>query len=298
MSSTHNMRLIPVLLSAATLFAAQETISLVALDRQGAPVADLKASELQLLDNGQPMPIGSFGRLSNPADSPLIVLYDLLNTATGARSNVPEQIVQSLQHADPKTPASLYLLSANGEIVPVRDPSHLDAALRGTSVIRPKNLDPTGARVKATYAALASLYKTIGPQPGRKSIVWITHGVPLSAISTAGTPIDYLPVLKKFAASLGREQVVINPVQQNINASSQATDSSRDSLQYFADLTGGRLYTNETIDRAVTESLRDTAYSYVLAYDAPTDGKFHTIRITCTRPGVRIQSRSGYFAEP
>ena len=298
MSSTLNMRLIPVLLSGATLLAAQETISLVALDRQGAPVADLKASELQLLDNGQPMTISSFGRLSNPAESPLIVLYDLLNTSTGARSNVSEQIVQSLQHAESKAAVSLYLLSANGEIVPVPDPSRLDAALRGTSVIRPKNLDPTGARVKATYEALASLYKTIGSQPGRKSIVWITHGIPLSAISTAGTPIDYLPVLKKFAASLGREQVVINPVQQNINAASQATDSSRDSLQYFADLTGGRFYTNETIGRAVTESLRDTADSYVLAYDTPTDGKFHTIRITCTRPGVRIQSRTGYFAEP
>jgi VWFA-related protein len=291
------MRFILTFLAAATLLAAQETVSLVALDRQGTPVPDLKVSELHLSDNGQPMPIGSFGRLSNPAESPLIVLYDLLNTATGARSNVPEQIVQSFHRIDPQKAVSLYLLSASGDIVPVREPSQLDAAMRNTSIIRPKNLDPTGARVKATYEALGSLYKIIGSQPGRKSIVWITHGVPLSAISTAGTPIDYLPVLKKFAAGLGREQVVINPVQQNINASGQTTDSSRDSLQYFADLTGGRLYTNETIDRAITESLRDTADSYVLAYDAPTDGKFHTIRITCTRPGVRIQSRTGYFAE-
>jgi VWFA-related protein len=290
------MRLIVTLLAAATLLAAQETISLVALDRQNEPVTDLKASEIQLRDNDQPMTIASFGRLGNASESPLVILYDLLNTVPGARGTVSQQIADALRRAGSETPVSLYLLSANATLVAVRDSSMLDAAMRNTSVIRPKHLDPTGARVKATYDAIAELYKVIATQRGRKSIVWITHGVPLTAMSTAGEPIDYLPVLKKFACDLGQEQVVINPVQQSLRVPT-GTDSSRDSLQYFANFTGGRFYPNETIERAITESLRDTAASYVLAYDAPSDGKFHSIRITCTRPGVRIQSRSGYFAD-
>jgi VWFA-related protein len=292
------MRLLFVFLTSATLIAAQETISLVALDRQGGPVTDLDVSELQLSDNAQPMPIAAFGRLPSPSASPLIVLYDLLNTAPGTRGNVSKRIAAAIHETRSETPVLLFLLSATGALVPVREASVLDEALRNTSVIRPKHLDPAGARVKATYEALAELYKAIGAQRGRKTVVWITHGVPLSAMSTAGEPIDYFPVLKKFASQLGREQVVINPVQQSMRPASSATDSSRDSLQYFADFTGGRLYANEAIERAITESLRDTAASYVLAYVAPTDSKFHTIRINCTRPGVRIQSRQGYFAEP
>ena len=79
--------LVATILAAATLLAGQETISLVALDRQGEPVLDLKASELQLRDNDQPMTIASFGRLGNPAESPLVILYDLLNTVPGARGS-------------------------------------------------------------------------------------------------------------------------------------------------------------------------------------------------------------------
>jgi hypothetical protein len=48
----------PVALAVAVL-SAQETISLVALDREGQPVADLKAGEIQLTDNGQARPLSS-----------------------------------------------------------------------------------------------------------------------------------------------------------------------------------------------------------------------------------------------
>ena len=101
------------------------------------------------------------------------------------------------------------------------------------SVIRPKHLDPTGARVKATYEAIGELYRNMAGEAGRKTIVWITHGVPTSAISTSGTPVDYMPTLKKFASGLGRGQVVIYPVQQTVRAYSAPTDSSRDTLQAF-----------------------------------------------------------------
>jgi VWFA-related protein len=305
------LRLTLTFLAVARLLASQETISLLALDRQGQPVVDLKADELQVVDSGQTQPIASFGHPADASAAPLVILYDLLNTASGARGNVPQQIAQSLQRLEAKAPVYLYLLAADGMLTPVRGLSFaetpswprdavsiLDGAMHNASVVRPKHLDPTGARVKATYEAIGKLYKTMDTRPGRKTIIWITHGVPLSAVSTSGTPVDYLPMVKKFAGALGREQVVIYPVQQTIRASAQPNDSSRDTLQQFADLTGGRLYSNENIEKAVTESLRDAATSYVLTYSTKADGKYHALRITCTRSGVHIQARQGYFAEP
>jgi VWFA-related protein len=283
------------------LLPAQEAISMLALDRQSQPVPDLKADEIQLFDNGQRQPMASFGHLSNPSASHTAILYDLLNIATGARGNVPRQIAQAMQQVEGKASIHLYLLAADGVITPVGGAGNIEMRLDNTmyniSVIRPKHLDPIGARVKATYEAIGELYKTMAAESGRKTIVWITHGVPTSAISTSGTPVDYMPTLKKFASGLGREQVVIYPVQQTVRADGQPNDSSRDTLRQFADLTGGRLYPNGTIGDAVTEAIRDTAASYVLTYTPKSDGKFHALRVTCTRPGTRIQTRQGYFAD-
>jgi VWFA-related protein len=294
--------------------AAQESLSVVALDRQGQPVLDLKADEVQLTDNGQPLALASFARFKDAGGSPTLVLYDLLNTPTAARGNVPRDIAESLERNGTEAQVYLYLLAADGTLVPVHalDSTEasgwprnagatLDAALRKTNSIRPKYLDTTGARVKATYAAVGELSTALSKHPGRKTMVWITHGVPLSAISANGVPVDYRPTLKKFAAAIGREQVVIHPVQQTVRANAQMEDSSRDTLQHFADLTGGRMYATETVAQAIADAVRDTAASYVLTF-APAfsnpDGKFHSIRLTCTRPGIRLHARQGYFAEP
>jgi VWFA-related protein len=295
-------KLIVSFFAATLLLAQEEAVSVLALDRQGRPVTDLKSDEIQLFDNGKPAPITSFGRLANPSASPTVIVYDLLNTATGARGNVPQQIARAVQQAEGKASIQLFLLTADGAISPVvvaQDAeTGLENAMRGTSVVLPKHLEPIGARVKATYEALGQLYNTVRSKPGRKTIVWISHGVPTSAISTSGTPVDYMPVLKKFASGLGREQVVIYPVQQTIRAGAAPNDTSRDTLQEFAEWTGGRLYSNETIDKAIAEAVRDTDASYVLNYAAKADGKFHTLRLDSARPGVHLQARKGYFAEP
>jgi VWFA-related protein len=281
--------------AAATLLPAQETASVLALDRQGQPVLDLKAEEVRLLADGRPMTVSSFTRLDSALASPTLVLFDLLNTATGARGSLPQQIAQAMERAEIKTPVLLYLLSAVGTLEPVH--ATLDQAMRNTSVIRPSSLDPVGARVKATYQALADVYAVLAPYRGRKTIVWITHGVPISALSTSGTPIDYLPALKKLAGGMASEQIVIYPVQASIRGNTPE-DSSHDTLQELAGLTGGRYYPGDTVEKALTEALRDTAASYVLAFPAKSDGKFHTLRATCTRPGVRLQAQQGYSVKP
>src|SRR5262249_47287436 len=141
-------------LCAAAVLPAQETISLPALDRQGHPVPDLKAGEVQLTDNGQPVAIISFARIKDGSASPTVVLYDLLNTMTAARGNVPRDIAQSLERTEASSQVYLYLLAADGALTPVHglgsaessgwphDASAiLDAALRNTNTIRPKYLD-------------------------------------------------------------------------------------------------------------------------------------------------------------
>jgi hypothetical protein len=216
------LRLFINVLLAAAVLPAQESIYLVAFDRQGEPIVDLKPSELKLLDNGRAQAIASLARLGQSPSSPTVFLYDLLNTGIYSRATVQEQIIHALQNLPPNAPAYLYLLSGGGELIPihgvgtVESPSWpreavslLDSALRNTNVVRTSTLMQVGTRVNATYTAILHLANEIARLNGRKNLVWITHGLPLLGISADDMPIDYLPTLQKIAAGLAHEQIVI-----------------------------------------------------------------------------------------
>ena len=69
----------------------------------------------------------------------------------------------------------------------------------------------------------------------------------------------------------------------------------------FAYLTGGRLYPNETIEKAVAEAVRDSAASYVLTYAPKSDAGFHPLRSPAPGPAraskhARATSPTAYAA--
>jgi VWFA-related protein len=67
-------------------------------------------------------------------------------------------------------------------------------------------------------------------------------------------------------------------------------------LEQFADLTGGKVYGND-IEKAVNEAMAASKSSYVIEYEPPRlDGKYHKIRVTCSRKGVHLQVKQGYYA--
>jgi hypothetical protein len=62
-------------------------------------------------------------------------------------------------------------------------------------------------------------------------------------------------------------------------------------------LTGGTVSTD--FEKVISEVMNASRSSYVIQYAAPPpDGKYHKIRVTCSRKGIRIQTRQGYYAYP
>jgi VWFA-related protein len=89
------------------------------------------------------------------------------------------------------------------------------------------------------------------------------------------------------------EAVGLQADQKNLNA-------SLDSLRILADNTDGRAIVNRN-DLAVgmKQIIRDASGYYLLGYNstqAPTDGKFHEIKVRVTRRGVDVRARKGYWA--
>ena len=82
--------------------------------------------------------------------------------------------------------------------------------------------------------------------------------------------------------------------------SQAALGQTMDSLRVLADETDGRAIVNmNDIGRGMAQIIRDASAYYLLGYNstqAPSDGKFHSIRVRVRRPGVQVRARPGYWA--
>lgn len=322
--------------------------SAVALDSHGQPVGDLTADDFRITDAGKPQKVAVFrhsdsklqqvpplgpGEFSNrtAANVPhaTLILFDLLNEDFGARGAAADNLVRVLKSLESSDCLYLYILTADARLYPVyglpgsgheappfggvpwtKDAKALvDGAMGKVSLLRPPTMD-IDTRVRATYRSLGSVAWLLMSIPGRKNIVWITHGVPieLGPGTVAGDwPVDYTPMLRELSLTMGRGNVAIYPAMQ-VTPGMAAPDSegaqysgmgSRNTLQQFADLTGGPANPTNAIGELVRQAMNDMRTSYQIGYYAPAenwDGKFHKLRVTCTRKGVRIQAKTGYYA--
>ena len=77
-------------------------------------------------------------------------------------------------------------------------------------------------------------------------------------------------------------------------------ESSLDTLRALATNTDGRAIINRNdLAAGMKQIIRDSSGYYLLGYNstqAPTDGKFHEIKVRVTRRGVDVRARKGYWA--
>lgn len=76
--------------------------------------------------------------------------------------------------------------------------------------------------------------------------------------------------------------------------------TTQDSLRVMADETDGRAIVNRNdLGTGLAQMMRDASAYYLLGYSssaAPTDGRFHQIRVRVKRPGIEVRARRGYWA--
>ena len=72
-----------------------------------------------------------------------------------------------------------------------------------------------------------------------------------------------------------------------------------DTLRMLSEETDGRAIVNRnTLAEGLAQITRDSSYYYLLGYNskAPTDGKFHQIKVRVKRRGVEVRARRGFWA--
>jgi len=323
-------------------------LNVVAMDSHGQVVTDLTRDELRISDNGKPQTIAFFhhrdsalgaaptlgpNEISNRGGTNVphatLILFDLLNERFGTRGVTANQLIHDLESLESADYVYLYCLTLDGRLYPIRglpgvEPEAapaggvpwtrqikplMDAALRAVTQIRPvEDLDPT-YRVEITYNALSAVATELSRVPGRKSLVWLTDGIPIELgphRSDTGDFVDFTPWLRQMSHAFDRSNVAIYPVRMVMIGSPESMSGpgtmgmgSIETLDQFAGMTGGRPDFGKDIAAAVRQAITDMRTSYQVGYYPPAenwDGKLHKLRLTCTRKGVRIQAKTSYYA--
>src|SRR5260221_7047370 len=73
-----------------------------------------------------------------------------------------------------------------------------------------------------------------------------------------------------------------------------------DTLRSLLENSDGRAIVKRNyIDVAMKQIVKDSSAYYLIGYNssqAPSDGKFHEIKVRVKRPGVQVRARKGYWA--
>jgi len=323
-------------------------LNVVALDIHGQAVTDLARDELRISDNGKPRTVAFFhhrdsalgvvptlapNEVSNrgAANVPraTLILFDLLNQRFGTRGTTANQLVHDLQSLESADYVFLYFLTLDGRLYaihglpgPESEPAPagappwtrqikplLDRALRAVNQVRPVDELDVTYRVELTYAALRAVAVELSRVPGRKSLVWLTDGVPIELgpnRSDTGDFVDFTPLLRQMSEAFDRSGVAIYPVRMVMIGSPDSMGGagttglgSLDTLDQFAQMTGVRSDAGRDIAGSLRQAITDMRTSYQVGFFPPAenwDNKYHKLRVTCTRKGVRIQAKTGYYA--
>jgi VWFA-related protein len=168
-------------------------------------------------------------------------------------------------------------------------------------------------------AALESLADMLKGVPGRKSVIHFSSGIERTGIENqaqlrAATDaanqanVSLYTVDARGLAALppGGDASAASPagtaVYSGAAVSSQISglQGSRETLATLATDTGGRtFYDLNDFAPAFSEVQKENSSYYLLGYapsNTKSDGRFRRIRVEVDRPGVKVESRPGYFA--
>jgi VWFA-related protein len=324
-------------LTTCTLFAQAAPPVLVRLhavvtDGSGQAVTDMTADDFRVSDQNKAGRIVLFRHndsatwtaapqgkeySNRPAAGPphaAVILLDLMNQSQSDRLDAARTLGKSLQQLEAGDSVYLYLLTLEGKLEPVHpiggkaEDDHkwtqdiektLDKAVKAASHARPAGVGQEDV-VKKTYVALEAVGNQLAMLPGRRDIVWVTGMVPTvypTNTTCSGDWVDCALYVPHLAVTLEKDSAAINPLSYS---GSLNPTSTRD-MEDLAGLTGGHAFFRDDVRAVLAQLGKDAANSYTIAYDPGADNwdnKFHKVRLTSERKGVKVQARTRYYAYP
>ena len=144
-------------------------------------------------------------------------------------------------------------------------------------------------RNQVTTSALNAAAAFLGNfREGRKALLFVSEGIPLYGRSDETD--RYMEIVRTANTN--------NTAIYTLDPSSEV-GRRPESLLSLAEETGGRPFVGSNRPALqLPQMVRDSSAYYLLGYrsPAPTDGKFHRIKVRLNKEGYEVRARSGYFA--
>jgi len=290
-----------------------------------------------------------------------VILIDMLNTSLVDQHYARSALVKFLGQIQSQDRVALYALghrsltllhdyttdsaslverlrNTSGEIPSQLDASTVDAdseeqlralGLDGLADMSQMEADFfTTNRVVQTLSSLEAIAQHLAGVPGRKNLIWLSGGFPLTIgfdeVPQIGSTRDRRTFTQEMDAAmraLNHAAVSVYPVDARglmimpgFSADTRAApplstgprsrlapiQENIDAMKEIADRTGGRAaYNTNDLSRAVRRAIDDARVTYIVGYyptDETQDGKFREIRVKVDRPDLDVRYRKGYFA--
>jgi Ca-activated chloride channel homolog len=259
-------------------------------DANGALIGGLESSDFTITDNGAPQEIAVFERQTA---QPLSVAI-LLDTSGSTAKDLKYE-VESLKRFS----RALFGSGNAGDQAALITFNH-EVVKRSPFTRRQKRIEEGADGVKAE--AGTSLYDAIllGAQElrrreGRRVMVVITDGGDTTSMTDFHTALE---------AAHANDAVIYAIVVVPISNDAGRNIGGENALTQFANSTGGKFFlptVGAALDKAFDEILRDLRTQYLIAYYPKavplTRNRFHTVKVSVKRDGLRVQTRSGYYGE-
>ncbi len=259
-------------------------------DKQGAPALDLNKQDFRVYDNGAEQQIALFERHTSQPLS-VAILIDT-SGSTGKELKYETESVNRFSRAlfsggNADDHATLY--SFNWEVVQrtayTRSAQQIDRNLRGLK----------GEGGTSLYDALWFAARDMEDREGRHVIIVVTDGGDTTSSRTFHQALE----------TTQRADAVIYPVLvMPITNDAGRNIGGENALTTFAEATGGRVFApaiGAQLDEAFAQILRDLRTQYLIGFypkNTPlSKDRYHRLKIVIDQPGLRVQTRSGYYGE-
>jgi VWFA-related protein len=324
--------------SQAAAHAGPMELDVVVTDKDGHPIPGLQQSDFTLLDDNHPTTIGSFQAMASAAGQnepvQVIVAFDQVNTDFVGLSTARPQLHNFLTQNGGKLPFPVtFVFLTDTGIQQVNQPSTdgnaIDVAVqKQQSTLRaiPQSAGFYGStdRLQISMKALFSLVSSLAPVPGRKLLVWLSQGwgtfdnpdvyvseqqrksffsaiVDLSATLREGRITMYAvdPWGTQDAGQFRNFQweQFLKPVRDPKHANPGDL-----ALQVMATDSGGLvLFGSNNVAGELARCVDDGNTWYRITFDpqrADAPHTWHDLAVKLDKPGLKVRTRNGYYAEP
>ncbi len=259
-------------------------------DRSGQLVGGLQKSDFAIADNDVPQEIATFERQTGQPLSIALMIDVSGSTAKDLKfetESAAKFVRALLAESNPKDTVSLWGFDYD---------VHVETGFtHRLDLIEAKLKTIHGDAGTSLFDAIFYAAKDLEPRDGRKVMVIVTDG---------GNTTSYRNSQQALEAAQLADSIIYPVVIMPITNDVGRNIAGENVLTFMAQGTGGRTFLptlGAQLDKAFRDIISDLRTEYLLGYYPrqvpPTKNRFHSLKVTVTRPELQVFARNGYYGD-